>query len=61
MRLQQQDTVFAPIAIVLDSHEEAMRMWDIIEQYIQVGDRESEGAYQMALKISSWFSHDVKL
>ena len=61
MKMMQQEGAFKPIALVLESEEDALRFWDIINQYVSVGGPASEGAYQMAIRISNWFSNEAKL
>lgn len=59
--MMQQEGAFKPIALVLESQEDALRFWDIINQYITEGGSASEEAYQMAARISNWFSNEAKL
>jgi hypothetical protein len=61
MKMMQQEGAFNPIALVLESEEDALRFWAIVNQYISVGGAASEGAYQMAVRISNWFSNEAKL
>jgi hypothetical protein len=61
MKMMQQDGNFRPIALVLETEIDALRFWDIINQYVSVGGAASEEAYQMAIKISNWFSNEAKL
>lgn len=60
MKMMQQEGAFKPIAIVLDTEEDALRFLDIIEQYVAVGGPASESAYQMAIRISNWFTNEAK-
>lgn len=59
--MMQQEGAFRPIALVLETKEDAAQFWDIINQYISVGGAASEKTYQVAVRISDWFSKEAKL
>lgn len=61
MKMMQQEGPFKPIAIVLETEEDALLFLDIIDQYVTVGVPESESAYHMAMLISNWFTNEAKL
>lgn len=59
MKLHQQDTTFSPIAIVLETREEALRFAEIVDSYQPRPC--SEGAYELSCAISNWLSNEVEL
>ncbi len=59
MKMMQQEGSFRPIALVLETEEDALLLWDIMSQYIAAGA--CEGANQMATQISNWFNNEAKL
>lgn len=61
MKMMQQEGAFKPIALVLETEQDALMFWDIIEQYVSVGGPASEETYQMATRINCWFSNEAKL
>jgi hypothetical protein len=61
MKMMQQEGEFKPIALVLETENDALMFLDIINQYVSVGGAASEGAYQMAVRVSNWFSNEAKL
>ena len=46
MKMMQQEGVFRPIAVVLETEADVLMFWDIINQYIAVGGPASEGTYR---------------
>ena len=60
MKMMQQEGVFRPIAVVLETEADVLMFWDIINQYIAVGGPASEGTYQMAGRVSNWLSNVAK-
>ena len=57
MKITQQSKEFSPIAIVLETKEDAAIFWDIVS----LVDQASKPHYAMARKISDWFSNEAKL
>lgn len=60
MKMLQQETQFAPIAIVCETPEEAEALWELARFATQPREL-STNAHQMASKIGNWFSHEAKL
>lgn len=56
MRLVQED-LFSPIAIVLETREEAELFWKIVREV----DAVDPAACRMAAKLSNLFSNEAKL
>ena len=61
MKMMQQEGSFRPIALVLETEADALLLWEIIDQYFRTGNATSEEAYQMSIRISSWFNNEAKL
>jgi hypothetical protein len=59
MELRQQNNKFSPIALVLESRDEAMAFWDMILRVKDTTDKGSE--HEMALEISDWMTSEAKL
>jgi len=59
MKLMQHEGNFRPIAIVLETEEDAATFWDMVLRIEKCTDVEAE--HDMAVKISNWFSNQAKL
>ncbi len=59
MKLLQENEGFRPIAVVLETKEDAVVFWDMINRVKRTTDRDAE--YEMALEISDWLSNEAKL
>jgi len=59
MKLLQENEGFSPIAVVLETKEDAVVFWDMINRVKRTTDRDAE--YEMALEISDWLSNEAKL
>ena len=59
MKLHQENDGFSPIAVVLETKEDAVVFWDMINRVKRATDRDAE--YEMALEISDWLSNEAKL
>ncbi len=59
MKLHQENDGFSPIAVVLETKEDAVVFWDMINRVKRTTDRDAE--YEMALEISDWLSNEAKL
>lgn len=59
MKLHQENEGFSPIAVVLETKEDAVVFWDMINRVKRTTDRDAE--YEMALEISDWLSNEAKL
>ncbi len=59
MKLNQQSSEFSPIALVLETREEAQTFWDLITRITHVTNRSAE--FEMALRISDWLSNEAHL
>lgn len=60
MRMTQQDSVFAPIALVCETREEANALWDLARFTDCSGESLSPEAQKLAIKISNWLSSEAK-
>lgn len=61
MKLMQQQTVFSPVSIVLETREEAEALWNMARFTKCNGEMLSRDAKLVALQLSDWFSNEVKL
>lgn len=59
MKIHQENNGFSPIAIVLETREDAVVFWDMVNRVKRTTDRDAE--YGMALEISDWLSNVEKL
>lgn len=59
MKIHQENNGFSPIAIVLETKEDTVVFWDMINRVKRTTDRDAE--YEMALEISDWLSNVAKL
>lgn len=59
MKMMQQEGDFRPIALVLETPEEAAALWDLMLGVKRT--TENETVYQMAVKISDWISNRAHL
>jgi len=55
MKIHQENNGFSPIAIVLETKEDAVVFWDMINRVKRTTDKDAE--YEMALEISDWLSN----
>jgi hypothetical protein len=58
MKIEQDNSAFNPITIVLESREEANAMWDILRA---PSNRSSELAVSLGIQLSNYFSNEAKL
>lgn len=59
MKMHQENNGFSPIAIVLETKEDAVVFWDMINRVKRTTDKDAE--YEMALEISDWMTSEAKL
>ena len=59
MKMHQENNGFSPIAIVLETKEDAVVFWDMINRVKRTTDKDAK--YKMALEISDWLSNVAKL
>ena len=57
--MHQENNGFSPIAIVLETKEDAVVFWDMINRVKRTTDKDAK--YKMALEISDWLSNVAKL
>ena len=60
MKMMQQEGEFRPIALVLETEQDALMLWDIVNYYNSQGGA-SVGASRLATEISNWFSQEAHL
>ena len=63
MKIKQQDTLFQPVVITLESPEEVKDLWDIIlkASFHWNDPIMSPSSRKLAEKISNYFSHEAVL
>lgn len=61
MKMMQQDVTFSPIAIVVETAEEAEALWELARFTDCTGEPLSIEARALAVHISNWFSNAAKL
>lgn len=59
MKIHQENNGFSQIAIVLETKEDAVVFWDMINRVKRTTGKDAE--YEMALEISDWLSNVAKL
>lgn len=59
MKLHQENNGFSQIAIVLETKEDALVFWDMINRIKKTTDKDAE--YEMAKTISNWMTSEAKL
>ena len=59
MQFVQENKEFQPIAIILETEEEAVAMWDVVVGFR--GGVKTEAADDLSRKISNYFSNEAKL
>ena len=59
MKMMQQDGEFSPIALVLETKQDALLFAEIVEQYRSTGA--SAGAHDMSVDISNWLTLEARL
>lgn len=59
MKLLQENEGFRPIAVVLETRDEAYVFWDMLDRVKKTTEKDAE--YEMALEISDWLSNEAKL
>lgn len=58
MKLHQENEGFSPIAVVLETKEDAVVFWDMINRVKKTTEKDAE--YEMAKTISIWIINEVK-
>ena len=61
MKMMQQDITFSPMALIVETAEEAEALWELARFTDCTGEPLSGEARAMAVKISNWFSNEAKL
>lgn len=60
MRIEQQEPVFSPIAIILETKDEAEIFWDVAERIAAEGATKQE-LRNFMIKVSNAFTSRIKL
>jgi len=61
MKMMQQGVIFSPVALVVETSEEAEALWELARFTNRTGEPLSSEARAMAVKISNWFSNEAHL
>lgn len=61
MKMMQQGMTFSPVALVVETAEEADALWELARFTNCTGEPLSGEARVMAVKISNWFSNEAHL